>query len=131
MIVLSANAFNLNKSKMMPCVSVSFGIDSSLVRSNTLSCGSELQSLQTFVNHTQIYSLNLLPNKPFVFTCLQLKPFENTIGKKEIAHCEQFLLFSVFSTLFENFPPFSSKLILFSANCFNLEKSKIFRLGKG
>ena len=28
-----------------------------------------------------------------VFTCLQYKSFENTVGKGEIAHNEQFLLF--------------------------------------
>ena len=29
----------------------------------------------------------------FGFTCLQYKPFENTVGKREIARDEQFLLF--------------------------------------
>ena len=34
---------------------------------------------------------------PLVFVCLQYKPLENTVGKREIAHNEQFLLFhSVF-----------------------------------
>ena len=30
---------------------------------------------------------------PLVFICLQYKSFENTVGKGEIAHNEQFLLF--------------------------------------
>ena len=81
---------------------------------------------------------------------------ENTVGKGEIAHYEQFLLFplqilktqglfgkglkalwekkkgaifpfpTVFSTCLENFLPFSSK----SANSFSLEESKTCRLGK-
>ena len=38
-------------------------------------------------------ALNPIPNKPWVFTCLQNKPFENTVGKREIALTEQFLLF--------------------------------------
>ena len=33
--------------------------------------------------------------------CLQYKPFENTVGKGEIARNEQFLLFSVFYLLGE------------------------------
>ena len=37
--------------------------------------------------------LNPFPNKPWFFTCLQYKTFENTVGKGEIAHDEQFLLF--------------------------------------
>ena len=33
------------------------------------------------------------PKQALVFTCLQYKPFENTLGKGEIARNEQFLLF--------------------------------------
>ena len=33
------------------------------------------------------------PKQALVFTCLQYKSFENTVGKGEIAHNEQFLLF--------------------------------------
>ena len=33
-----------------------------------------------------------LPKKTQVFMCLQYKSFENTVGKEEIAHNEQFLL---------------------------------------
>ena len=60
------------------------------------------------------------------------KPFENTGGKGEIAHNEQFLLFPpVFSTRLDNFLPFSSNLKLTSANSFSLEESKICRLVMG
>ena len=37
--------------------------------------------------------LNPFPKKPWFFTWLQYKPFENTVGKGEIACNEQFLLF--------------------------------------
>ena len=47
---------------------------------------------------------NHFPNKScfFVCVCLQDKSFENTLGKAEIAHNEQFLFFPVFSTLLGN-----------------------------
>ena len=54
---------------------------------------------------------------------------ENTAGKGEIAHYEQFVLF-VFSTRLANFQPFSSSLKLSSAKSFSLEESKICHLGK-
>ena len=38
---------------------------------------------------------------------------------------------TLFSTRLENFLPLSSNLKLLSANSFNLEESKIYRLGKG
>ena len=62
---------------------------------------------------------------------LHLVPFENTVGKGEIARNEQFLLFPVFSTLSEDFLPFSLDSKLSSAISFSLEESKICRLGKG
>ena len=34
-----------------------------------------------------------IPKQALVFMCLQYKSFENTVGKGEIAHKEQFLLF--------------------------------------
>ena len=53
-------------------------------------------------------------------------------SKGEIAHNEQFLLFStVFSTRLDNFLPFSSNLKLSSANSFSLEESKICCLVMG
>ena len=33
------------------------------------------------------------PKQALVFTCLHYKSSENTVGKREIAHYEQFLLF--------------------------------------
>ena len=59
------------------------------------------------------------------------KPFENTVGKGETAHYEQFLLFPVFSTGLNNFLPFSSNFTLSSSKSFNLEQSKICRLIMG
>ena len=37
--------------------------------------------------------INPFPKQALVFTCLQDKSFENTVGKGEIARNEQFLLF--------------------------------------
>ena len=34
-----------------------------------------------------------IPKQAFVFTCLQYKSVENSVGKGEIAHDKQFLLF--------------------------------------
>ena len=63
---------------------------------------------------------------------LQNKPFENTVGKGEIAYNEQFLLFlQCFLTCLDNFLPFSSNFKLLSASSFNLEESKICRLVMG
>ena len=59
------------------------------------------------------------------------KPFENTVGKGEIAHNEQFLLLpQCFSTRLDNFLLFLSNLKLSSA-IFSLEESKICRLVMG
>ena len=38
-------------------------------------------------------SLQSFPKQAHVFTCLQYKSLENTVGKGEIAHNEQYLLF--------------------------------------
>ena len=52
----------------------------------------------------------VLTKKALVFTCLQFKSFENTVGKGEIARNEQFLLSpQYFSTHLENFLPFFIK----------------------
>ena len=75
-------------------------------------------------------------DKPFpkwalVFMCLKYKPFENTEGKGEIAHTEQFLLFP------EGFQPIWRTFFYFHQiwNCrlqtLSVWKSKICRLGKG
>ena len=65
----------------------------------------------------------LFTKQALVFTCLQYKSFENTVGKGEIAHNKQFLLFpTVFSTLLDNILPFSSNLKLSSAQRCTLGK---------
>ena len=56
--------------------------------------------------------------------CLGYKSFE-TLGKGEIVHNEQFLLFPVFSTRFHNFLQFTSNLKLLSVNSFSLESLKL------
>ena len=71
------------------------------------------------------------PKQALVFTCLQYKSFENTVGKGEIAHKQAISPFAtVFSTLLKTFLPFSSNLKLSSAISFSLEGSKICHLGK-
>ena len=70
----------------------------------------------------------LNPHKPCFFTCLQYKSFENTGGKGEIAHYEQFLLFPIrFLPILENFLPFSLSL---SANSSGWKSLKL-SFGKG
>ena len=73
-----------------------------------------------------------LSQQALVFTSLQYKSFENTVGKGEIAHTEQFLLFP------QCFPPVPRACRHFhqirnctSANSFSLEESRICHLGKG
>ena len=65
-----------------------------------------------------------------ILMCLQYKSFENTVGKGEIAHDEQFLVLPQCFTNLENPLPFLT-LKLSSADSFILEKSKICRLGMG
>ena len=74
---------------------------------------------------------NPFPNKPRIFTCLQYKSFENTVGKDKIACNEHFLLFPLFSTHLENYLTFSTCMKLLSANSLSLEEPKISYLGKG
>ena len=69
---------------------------------------------------------------PLVFKCLLYKPFENTVGKGEIAHNEKFLLFpQCFLPFSRTFCHSDRNLKLSSANSFSLEESKICHLGKG
>ena len=66
------------------------------------------------------------------FDALRKKPFKNTVGKGEIAHNEQFLLYpQCFLIYLENFRLFSLNLRLSSADCFNLDQSKICCLVMG
>ena len=91
----------------------------------------------SFSHECILHQRYILPCYPFpkqalVFTCLQYKSFQNTVGKGEIARNEQFLIFPLcFSNCFETFLLFSSIFELPSANSFSLEVSKICRLGKG
>ena len=57
-----------------------------------------------------------IPTQWHLMMPLGNKPFENTVGKEEIAP-----LPTVFSTCLDNFHPFSSNLKLSSANYFSLE----------
>ena len=43
--------------------------------------------------HAASFFFKTFPKQALVFTCLQYMPFENTVGKGEIARHEQFLLF--------------------------------------
>ena len=73
-----------------------------------------------------------LPKQALVFPCLQLKYFENIVGKGEIARNEQFLLFlQCFPPFCQNCPQFSSDLKLSSVNSFDMEVSKFCHFGKG
>ena len=79
---------------------------------------------------------NRLMCEPFsiqalVFTCLQYKSLKNTVVNREIACKEQFLLFPLFSILWDNFLPSLSVLQLSSTKSFILEESKICCLGNG
>ena len=70
------------------------------------------------------------PNKPMFLRVYSFKSFENTVGKREIARNEQFLIFPQrFFTPLENFPPPFPNSEL-SENAFSLKESKTCRLGK-
>ena len=78
------------------------------------------------------HRINPLPKQALVFTYLQYKSFENTVGKGEIARNEQFLLFpQCFLPVWRTCSHFHEILKLLSATSFSLEESKICRLGKG
>ena len=66
------------------------------------------------------------PKQALVFKCLQYKSSENTMGKGEIAHNEQFLLFSHCFLDFRQI--YNCHLLL---TLLSLKESKICRLGKG
>ena len=70
------------------------------------------------------------PKQALFFTCLKYKSFKNTVGKREIAHNEQFLLFLQYFLPVGRTLPFSSNLKLSAANAFSLKESKICCLGK-
>ena len=64
------------------------------------------------------------PNKPWFLRVFKKSPFENTVGKGEIARNEQFLLFPQCFLLLENVLPFPSNLELLTANSSSLEGPK-------
>ena len=68
--------------------------------------------------------VNPFPNELW-YLCVCSLSFANTVGKGEIGGNDQFFRFPVFSTLSENFLPFSSNLKLSSADSFSLKDSKI------
>ena len=74
--------------------------------------------------------LTLIPKQAPIFTHLQYRSFENTVGKGKIARSKQFLLFSQsrYSTFFHHF---HSNLKFSSASSLNLKESEICGLGKG
>ena len=86
--------------------------------------------LFVFFYEFQRYFCNPFPNKPWFLRVCSTSLLKTQWEKEEIAHNEQFLLFAVFSTLLDNFPPFLSILKLSSAKSLSLEESKIYRLGK-
>ena len=64
-------------------------------------CCATIVHIGQYSNNNVCKTVQLAIIKPFpepalVFTCLQYKRFENTMGKGEIARNEQFLLFPVF-----------------------------------
>ena len=50
-------------------------------------------SFTNIQRNSKLNELNPFPKQALVFTCLQYKCFENTVGRGEIARNEQFLLF--------------------------------------
>ena len=87
-------------------------------------CGEWLPAFSPFPNDAfKSNYLNPFPHILHLLTPLGNKPFENNVGKGEIARNKQILLFpTVFSTHLDNFLPFLSNLKMSSANSFNLEE---------
>ena len=66
-----------------------------------------------------LQSFNPFPNKPWFLRVCSMRLLKTLWEKEKLPTC------------FDNFLPFSFNLKLSSANTFNLEESKICRLGKG
>ena len=80
-------------------------------------CVLDIILLSHFNIITQIFHCITLHKRALDITSLQFKPLENTAGKGEIAHNEQFLLFQrCFLSFRRTFQPFSPNLKLSSAN---------------
>ena len=84
------------------------------------------------IHNTEFNFTNPFPKKPWFSRVCSTKCSENTIGKGEITHNEQFLLFpQSFLPIFENFWRFCQISKLLAANSLSLEESKICGLEKG
>ena len=68
-----------------------FFIISSAKSKNNLRCYVAFQGKT--IKQKIVKASSPFPEQALVFTCLQQKSFENTVGKGEIARNEQFLLF--------------------------------------
>ena len=67
------------------------------------------------------------PKQAFVFSCLQYKSLENTVGKKEIACIKQFLLFpQCFFYSYEELSDIFIKFKIVFCTFFSVWKSKKF-----
>ena len=86
---------------------------------------------QSLVQNLCKFSIDLNPSQTSpVFSASAVKPFENTVGKGEIAHNKQFLLFpNCFVSFCKTFSIFN-KLRIVVLNSFSLEEFKIFPFGK-
>ena len=76
-------------------------------------------------------AFNPFPNKPWFLRVCSTGLLKTLWEKEKLLVKSNFSFFPVFSTLYENVLSVSSNLKLSSANSFNLEESKICRLGKG
>ena len=98
-ILSSANGFNLDQSQIL-----SSGNGLTMSHLGPLSCTKIISYCLLFNKKIQeIIFLKPIPTQSHLLTPLANKPFENTVGKGEIARNEHFLLCPVFSTLLENF----------------------------
>ena len=97
----------------------------------TLKCRLQFLSIWTRLKICRLVISYPFPKQALVFTCLQDKSFENTVGKGEIAHNEQFLLFPQCFYPYEELSSIFNKFELSSANSFGSKGSKICCLGKG
>ena len=75
--------------------------------------------------------INPFPNKPWFLCVCRISLLKTLWEKEKLLLTSNFSCPTVFSTLLENFLPYSSNLKLVSANSFRLEDSKICHLRKG
>ena len=73
---------------------------------------------------------NSFPNKPWFLRVCSPSPLKTLWKKENLLVTSIFSFPPVFSTLFENFLPFSSNLKLSSANSLSLEESYKLSIGK-